>query len=452
MVAGCATVPAVPPVATTAPAHAHRTIAVVPGGRGVASPGLAGIERMDSADDGKAGSRALGAAARSGWYGGHQLLPYALAAGPAGYAAIPFLFAGAAVAGFFGSYAQGAAAAVASPQAIALDAAMTGAVRGVDIPGATAAAIAEDVARWTPYRAQAFASLAGGAPAASGGGPRAPGFDTVLQFEITQFGFAGRNAGRDIALYMLAEAQLVAADGGEPVALRGLAYVSPWHGAEHWTTADGALTRTELKRASRVLAERIVEHMLLDTPWRSAPTVATSARACGVLPIAAPGAADVLIPGPQAPVKVDSATPLLAWSAPLPLAAETDVAAGNGGDDMRYDLRIFEEFDWGPGDLVYERAGLAGNEHRVELALKPATMYFWAVRARFVVDGHPRATRWSATVEQASLDPLPAQVAYASQSAGRGVTRIACAAPRDLTPCACLDFIPAANWFRFRTP
>jgi hypothetical protein len=317
-----------------------------------------------------------------------------------------------------------------------------------------AAAIAQDITKWTPYSAQVLAeAAAAGRPAAHGGGPAGPeGFDSVLQVAITQFGYAGRNAGRDIALYMVAEARLLEAGNGQPMALRGLAYVSPWHGADLWTKADGALTRTELKRAQRALAERVVEHLFLDTPWPSQPGAMPTGQVCGVLPIASPGAVAVMIPGPQAPVKVDGTTPLLAWSAPLAPTADAESSDPAVADDLRYDLRIFEEYDWGPGDLVYERAGLRGNEHRVENELKPATMYFWAVRTRYNVGGHPRATRWSATAQPAMLDPLPSQVVYASQLAQGAVTRVACAVPQDFTPCGCLDFIPVANWFRFRTP
>ena len=321
---------------------------------------------------------------------------------------------------------------------------MTSAAVGAASPNAMAAVIAEDIAKWTPYRAQVFAdAAAAGRPSAYGGVPAGlEGFDSVLQVEITQFGFAGRNAGSDIALYMVAEARLLGEGDRQPIALRGMAYVSPWHAADLWTKADGALTRTELKRAQRALAERVVEHMFLDTPWPSQPGAMPSGQVCGVLPIASPGAVAVMIPGPQVPVKVDGTTPLLAWSAPLAPTAAAESSDAAAADDLRYDLRIFEEYDWGAGDLVYERAGLRGNEHRVESELKPATLYFWAVRARYTVDAHPRATRWSATAEPAVLDPLPSQVVYASRLAQGTVTRVACAAPHDFTPCGCLEFHP----------
>ena len=453
MVGGCASAPSTLHLEASSPPSPHLAIAIVPVSRAAKSD-FAGIDRVDPHEYAKAGVQGLGRGAVAGAAIGGGLLPYALAAGPAGYVAIPFIFVGAAAIGFIGGYLQGASAIAPSPQTAALEAALTSAAIGAASPNAMAAAIADDIARWTPYRAQVFADAAvAGQPAAHGGGPAgSEGFDSVLQVEIAQFGFAARNAGRDIGLYMVAEARLLDAGNRQPIALRGLAYVSPWHAADHWTKADGALTRTELERAQRALAERVVEHMFLDTPWPSQPGAMPTGQVCGVLPIASPGAVAVMIPGPQVPVKVDGTTPLLAWSAPLAPTTAAESSAAAAADDLRYDLRIFEEYDWGAGDLVYERAGLRGNEHRVESELKPATSYFWAVRARYTVDGHPRATRWSATAEPAVLDPLPSQVVYASRLAQGTVTRVACAAPHDFTPCGCLDFIPVANWFRFRTP
>jgi len=450
---GCASAPPILQGDAPAPPATYRAIAIVPV-VGAAKANIAGINRVDPQDYADAGLKGLGMGALTGAAIGGGLLPYALAAGPAGYVAIPFIFAGAAAIGFVGGYLQGAAGIGPSPQAAALEATMTSAASSAALPDATANAIAGEIAKWTPYRAQVFASAAAaGVPAAyPHRRPGAEGFDGVLQIEITQFGYAARGAGKDIALYMIAEARLLDASTGQPVALRGLAYMSPWHGPELWTKANGALTRTELERASHALAERTVEHMFLHTPWRTQAAQATSGNGCGIVPIAPPGAAARVVPGVQVPVKVDSVSPLLAWSAPLASSLDAGPPAGAAAEDLHYDLRIFEEYDWGRGDLVYERAGLRGNEHRIESELKPATMYFWTVRARYAVDGQRRATRWSATDDVASLDPLPSQVVYATRIAQGAVTHFACVAPQDLTPCGCLDFIPTANWFRFRTP
>lgn len=443
---GCASAPDVPE--TIAPRGGFRAIAVVPVS-GQPKSDFAGIARTDPQDYAIAGMKGLGWSAASAYAVGGAFMPYAFAAGPAGLAAIPFIFAGAAVVGFVGGYAHSASGIGPSPQTAALDSTMQSAAVGASsLPGATTHAIADGIVRWTPYRAQAFPTEFATRSFA------AEDFDSVLHVEITQFGYAARNGGKDIAVYMTAEARLLDASNGQPVAMRGLAYVSPWHSADIWTKGNGALTRTELARASQVLAERVVEHFFLRTPWLGQADESLRANVCGILPIAAPDVAMYVGAGAQPPVKVDSLAPRLAW-AERPASSSTPAAgppASVPPEDLRYDLRVFEEFDWGPGELAYERYGLAGTGHRLESELKPATMYFWTLRVRYAVDGEPRATRWSATAEPGTLEPLPPQVVFASPLAHGKGPPVLCAQQRDFTPCGCLDFIPVANWFRFRTP
>jgi len=116
--------------------------------------------------------------------------------------------------------------------------------------------------------------------------------------------------------------------------------------------------------------------------------------------------------------------------------------------ELRYDLRIWSAEDRIPGDLVYERVGLAGTAHAVENPLAPRASYFWSVRLRCTLDGEPRATRWSAASRPAFRFVVPMGDALFHAPA-QGAT--ACA-PAALTPCACLDFIPAPNYLWFRTP
>ena len=116
--------------------------------------------------------------------------------------------------------------------------------------------------------------------------------------------------------------------------------------------------------------------------------------------------------------------------------------------ELRYDLRIWSAEDRIPGDLVYERVGLAGTAHAVENPLAPRASYFWSVRLRHTLDGEPRATRWSAASRPAFRFVVPMGDALFHAPA-QGAT--ACA-PAALTPCACLDFIPAPNYLWFRTP
>jgi hypothetical protein len=121
-------------------------------------------------------------------------------------------------------------------------------------------------------------------------------------------------------------------------------------------------------------------------------------------------------------------------------------------ENVVYDLRIWKAVDEAPGPLVYERKDLPRPQHQVEAALDSGSTYFWSVRMRDRVDGRPRATLWGAanTPRFYLGKPLRDALFYSRVEDGT-LKRIACAAD-DLTPCECLDFIPAQNLFRFRTP
>jgi hypothetical protein len=123
---GCASAPVDSPHGPSP--GVYRAIAIVPVS-GVPKSDFAGISRTDPQDYAKAGMKGLGWGAVSGVAAG-ALLPFALAAGPAGIAAIPFLFAGAAAIGFVGSYAHDTSALGPSPQTAALEATMTSAAIG----------------------------------------------------------------------------------------------------------------------------------------------------------------------------------------------------------------------------------------------------------------------------------------------------------------------------------
>ncbi|MBI5016791.1 MAG: hypothetical protein HZB55_15065 [Deltaproteobacteria bacterium] len=48
-----------------------------------------------------------------------------------------------------------------------------------------------------------------------------------------------------------------------------------------------------------------------------------------------------------------------------------------------------------PSEAVYARDGFPDPRHSVEEILLPDMLYFWTVRARFTLDGQPRATEWA---------------------------------------------------------
>jgi hypothetical protein len=108
---------------------------------------------------------------------------------------------------------------------------------------------------------------------------------------------------------------------------------------------------------------------------------------------------------------------------------------------VRYDLRVWQVRPDGPPRRVYERRDLTSADHRIDTPLPPGAEYYWSVRARFDDQG-AAATRWGAFRKP-----------YAA-AAGLGTVRPrggaeALAMVRD--PCS-LDFIPEANYYRFRTP
>ena len=68
--------------------------------------------------------------------------------------------------------------------------------------------------------------------------------------------------------------------------------------------------------------------------------------------------------------------------------------------DVTYELRIWKGYaplrdHRAPETLVYSRSGLSHPLHDVEDALSTHSAYVWSVRARFKLDGRPRATPWA---------------------------------------------------------
>ncbi len=81
-----------------------------------------------------------------------------------------------------------------------------------------------------------------------------------------------------------------------------------------------------------------------------------------------------------------------------------DIVPGNEpgqAQQVRYDLRIR-----GEGGIIYERRGIVEAEHRLEQPLEACHTYRWTVRARFMLNGVPRATEWTG-----AYDTIGGQVA-----------------------------------------
>ncbi len=286
---------------------------------------------------------------------------------------------------------------------------------------------------------------------------RERGLDAAVEVRVTRVGYA--SAGRveaGVAMFLAAEARLVDAASGAPTRLRGLLYVSPAHAPEAWMRNGGELARIELAKARRTLVERVVDDLLLGAEAVFGPG-SPAPRTCGLDPVHPAVAWSWTgnlrtFDSQPASTLAESVEPRLAWQ-PRPAPADPrSPSPWARAADVRYDLRIWNDVDGAPGEVVYERLGLTSTGHRVETPLAPKTTYYWSVRMRYAVDGAPRATRWSAanTPRLELPDPLTRLVYYSHVDGGRVVPR-PCRA-EDLDSCGCLDFIPARSYYRFRTP
>ena len=65
------------------------------------------------------------------------------------------------------------------------------------------------------------------------------------------------------------------------------------------------------------------------------------------------------------------------------------------GTNVTYELKIWRSGRLGPEVLVYSRANIKQDSHKLEVALEPSTLYYWSVRAQFSENGRDRITDWS---------------------------------------------------------
>ena len=452
VLAGCATAPPPPhPLDNASPAYAMAVIPVT------YAPGSGSGDHTDS------DARALGAlkgagvgALAGGLLVGIGAIVFPPLGVPLGLALTPYLAAGGAIGGYARPAPPGPEAATGIPeeQGPILDRTLNDVLSDMRLPELTGSALVRNVATFTPFRAEVTEGVA---PASKDGPPdyrslRDRGFGGAIEIRITRVGFAGWGA-NGISLFVTAESRLVDTETGNPIWLHGLVYESATRSFSHWTREDAALTRVELERAYRTLAERIVDVLFLSTE-PSGSLGGNGADTCGVALLEPEPALEI---GPQnrqrlvAPL-VSSRTPTLAWSVaqlapkmfnPNPWATDRS---------LRYDLRIWKAEDDAPGNIAYERLGLTGTRHQVEVPLEPASTYFWSVRMRGTVDGHLRAVPWSmSNAPPVFSKSFLRQARFEAVVTGGTVDLHSCSLDSSV-PCGCLDYIPAENSYRFMTP
>ena len=92
-------------------------------------------------------------------------------------------------------------------------------------------------------------------------------------------------------------------------------------------------------------------------------------------------------------VEIDSLKPTLKWEA---FSKGKDKEGRlNRISEASYDLKVWHVEDKIPVELIYFRQGLVSSSHKLEQSLEPGNKYCWTIRARFKVNGQPRATSWA---------------------------------------------------------
>jgi hypothetical protein len=293
------------------------------------------------------------------------------------------------------------------------------------------------------------------------------GFESVLETSVTRFGFDSAG-GKDpeVALFMVVHARRVDAQSGKELWSGEFAYLSRYAPLPVWAEGEQALVKSEYPRAYHALGERIVEKVFLHTARMHAESTGSSlpeARpVCGVRPVEP--ALETRTP-PSTPeevqvvdIEVESLQPTLRWE-PFNLHDElvhsrADTASAGA---VRYDLRVWKTTSASTiGELVYEQRDIADPWHTLLQPLEAGSKYFWSVRARYADGDSVYATRWSESrlplfaLRTAFLPSVYADRSSVLKQMGASVVSVLDLHANQWSPCA-LDFIPDANYYRFRT-
>lgn len=296
-----------------------------------------------------------------------------------------------------------------------------------------------------------------------------------LEVSVDKWGLEGASGPNSMASFFLSASYRVSGDAAaSDPSSREFTISGPRRRLSEWSAQDGVALRKALEDSLATAAEAVTESAFLIHDFHTYKGE-WGPPFCGLAPLE-PGV--IMIPHhPLLAVvpRVDSVTPTLRWE---PFPRKVDVASDTKGvlarvTRIRYDLRIWKsDLDGDPGDLIYARQGLALDPlgaadwpadpptssddrqssgrsshperfvaHRLEASLEPATTYLWTVRARFLLDGEERITRWSFH-----------QYSYVGEaSAGTQFLASFAMSPPPRSGCS-FEVIPTHHHHRFRTP
>jgi hypothetical protein len=413
---------------------APRSVAVVVHA-GIAADAAGGVDPKPAANAAAAG--ALGSAAMAA-----ATAPVALATGTTALLG-PLALVGAGVALVAFTFRD---LAIASLQREAAE--LDSATQVESIRSSLAPTIARDIAAALSAVANSPSGIVPPGEGHDAGALRDKGYGSALEVGAVGLRFvAGRRSTNEDVAFMLVhtmQARLVDTSDGRVVGLRGLVIESPMRFASEWTRDGGAVVRREAERASRTLAEAAVEALVLRVELAS-PSYSAN---CGV-ELLQPRSSWAFLGG-WSVADAGSLAPTLVWSARP--AASNGPQLPDGARDFRYDVRVWKIVEGEVDRLVVERFELEETTLRLSEPLEPASVYGWSVRARYAVDGWPRAERWSAVPVPVG-GPVWWYPWYTSTTDASGALQPApCPHDRYFQACGCCDYLPANALRKFRTP
>lgn len=221
------------------------------------------------------------------------------------------------------------------------------------------------------------------------------GIDTVLEIAITDVSLKGGGINPPLALTMAAHARIIRTLSNVEIFADDYYYRGEYLKLSEWSANRAERLTHGLEEGYKNLATNIYEYIFMLYPY---PDREFRSHAFGLAAIA---------PGSKfGYATVDSLQPTLRWeSFPRPFDIKVATKDMARVKDVRYDLSVARNLAPEPNEIVYRRNGLKRNEHKVEVALDPATHYTWSVRAHFELDGRERVTEWSLPVETATGHP-----------------------------------------------
>jgi hypothetical protein len=202
-----------------------------------------------------------------------------------------------------------------------------------------------------------------------------------------------RDTKEDLTFFMEVRARIFRSNDGSELISRKFSYKSQKHSLFDWSKDGTQLLKEEFYRSYQLIAERIVEDFFMVANFNFNFSD-KHGQVCGLPPIYPER--NLSFWRAHAGwefVEIDSLKPTLKWEA---FSKGKDKEGRlNRISEASYDLKVWHVEDKIPVELIYFRQGLVSSSHKLEQSLEPGNKYCWTIRARFKVNGQPRATSWA---------------------------------------------------------